>query len=48
MEADKGEGSEDEQRSSELVAVAYLATEFYAIVKITVAVSGSRFEEKLE
>ena len=30
MEADKGEGSEDEQRSSELVAVPYLATEFYA------------------
>lgn len=48
MEADKREGQEDAQRSSELVAVAYLATNVYAIVKITMAVSGSRFEEKLE
>lgn len=48
MEADKGEDSEDAQRSSELVAVAYLAMNIYAIVKITVAASGSRFEEKSE
>ena len=48
MQAGKRRTSKMPQPSSELLAVAYLAANVHAIVKVTVAISGSRFEEKLE